>query len=287
MGKTEFLVIFLAICMLVSGLGASQGMGGSKAYDQSGYNWMGTPVYSDDGVGTAAEDYFSPYGFSGAEEGSSGSRINAVSVQIEAADPVGVGLVVGGDDSLMNQIYLQTGNQLLTQGTALLGEEYTLWVKVSMRGSFQLYDYERLMLSRDSLTPGWYRINGTYGNYVGQHLHRFLIGGISSNDLNVVVSSGGYPTSFSVTGRVVDRNGQGISGADVILTNSDGGRISTTTDPAGFYALDVANGVYMVSAEHPGYTFTQGSVQATSGLVSASRPLFGAARAASLPPIFE
>jgi hypothetical protein len=211
MGKTEFVVIFLAICMLLSGLGASQGMGGSKAYDQSGYDWMGTPVYSNDGVGTAAEDYFSPYGFSGAEEGSSGSRINAV-IQIEAADPVVEGLVVGGDASLMNQIYLQMGNQLLTQGTALLGEEYTLWARVSMRGSFQLYDYDRLMLSRDSLTPGWYRINGTYGNYVGQHLHRFLIGGISSNDLNVVVSSGSYPTSFSVTGRVIDRNGQGIFG---------------------------------------------------------------------------
>lgn len=150
MGKTEFVVIFLAICMFVSGLGASQGMGGSKAYDQSGYNWMGTPVYSDDGVGTAAEDYFRPYGFAGDEEGSSGSRINAVSLQIEPADPLGEGLVVGGDDSLMNQIYLQMGNQLLTQGTALLGEEYTLWVRVSMRGSFQLYDHNSLLLSRDS-----------------------------------------------------------------------------------------------------------------------------------------
>lgn len=286
MGKSEFAFIFLAICMLLSAPSASQGMGGSKAYDQSGYEWMGTRDDSGDGTGTSAENYFSPYGFAGAIEGYPGSHINTGSVRIEPADPSAEGLVIAGDGSLMNQIYIQSGNKLQTEGAALLGQDCTLWAHVSMKGSFQLYDYNSLMFSSDSLTPGWYRINGTYASYVGQHLYRFTIAGTSSNDLYVVVSSGSYPTSFPITGRVVDQSGQGISGANVILTNSDGGRISTTTDASGFYALDVATGFYMVSAEHQGYNFTQSSVQATVGLVSAARPLIGTARASPLPPVF-
>jgi hypothetical protein len=54
---------------------------------------------------------------------------------------------------------------------------------------------------------------------------------------------------------VVDESGNGLSGAGVTLTNSDGGRFSTSTDEWGYYALDVAAGLYAVNAQHPGYAF--------------------------------
>lgn len=89
------------------------------------------------------------------------------------------------------------------------------------------------------------------------------------------MGSGSYPTSFSLTGKVLDQNGQSISGVKVILSNNEGRKFSTTTDSAGYYALDVAAGVYLVNAEFPGYVFTQTSVQATAGIVSAARPVVG------------
>ncbi|MDD4161890.1 MAG: carboxypeptidase-like regulatory domain-containing protein [Methanothrix sp.] len=66
----------------------------------------------------------------------------------------------------------------------------------------------------------------------------------ASNNLSIVVGSGSYPTSFSLTGKVLDQNGQGISGVKVILSNNEGRKFSTTTDSAGYYALDVAAGVF-------------------------------------------
>ena len=43
----------------------------------------------------------------------------------------------------------------------------------------------------------------------------------------------------------------------------------------GYYAIDVAMGVYLVNAEAPGYVFTQSLVQATNGVVTAARPVVG------------
>ena len=76
------------------------------------------------------------------------------------------------------------------------------------------------------------------------------------------VGSGSYPTSFSLTGKVLDQSGQGMSGVKVIVSNNEGGKFSTMTNPAGYYAIDVATGVYLVNAEFPGYVFTQTSAQA-------------------------
>jgi len=70
-----------------------------------------------------------------------------------------------------------------------------------------------------------------------------------------------------------------------IVSNNEGGKFSTMTDSAGYYALDVATGVYLVNAEFPGYVFTQTTVQAITGLVSAARPVVGTP-IGSAPPVF-
>jgi hypothetical protein len=176
----------------------------------------------------------------------------------------------------------------------MLGEDYVLWARIGGRGGLQLFDYDRLILSQPSVLPGWYRISGAYGDSLSSHLYRFQVAGLSSNDLTVLVSSGGYPTAYSLTGRVVDESGQGLSGARVTLTNSDGGRFSASTDDRGYYALDVAAGLYAVNAQHPGYAFAPGQVQVVGGAVSAARPLIGTplsgpsmSRASALPPVFS
>ena len=56
MGKIIFIIAGLMIALLLADPSASQGMGGSKAYDQSGYDWMGTPVSSGDQVSTIVPD---------------------------------------------------------------------------------------------------------------------------------------------------------------------------------------------------------------------------------------
>ncbi len=288
MGKIKSIAILLAVCLAWLGLAASQGMGASRAYDQSGHQGMGTPAYPTDPAGTVVPDYLNTYE-SAWQEGYQSSGSSPIRLMMEPADPAGEGLAVSENQSLSNQIYMQMGNRILTEGTAILGEEYALWARVSASGSFQLYDYSSLILSQGAVKPGWYRISGAYGSYLGGHLYRFQAAGLSSNDLTVTVSPGSYPTAFSLTGRIVDQKGQGLSGARVILTNSDGGRFSTTTDAAGYYGLDVAAGFYAVNAEHPDYAFTSSQVQASAGMVSAARPLVGTARSGigALAPVFS
>jgi len=162
-----------------------------------------------------------------------------------------------------------------------------LWARVTGKGSFLLYDYNRQILNQGYVTPGWYKINGAYGDYLGQHMYRFISAGMASNNLSIIVGSGSYPTSFSLTGRVLDQNGQGMPGVKVIVSNNDGGRFSTATGFGGYYAIDVSTGVYLVNAEAPGYVFTQTTVQAISGVVSAARPVVGTPANSALPAIWQ
>jgi hypothetical protein len=274
MGKIIFIIAGLMIALLLADPSASQGMGGKKVYDQSGYG-MGTPVSSGDQVGTVVPDYLSTYNSGRMELDPYEAGQGAFSLQLLPADPASEGLVVAGGGKLANQLYLQRGKDLLTQGTVTLGEQYVLWARVNGKGSFLLYDYNRQILNQGYVTPGWYRINGAYADYLGAHIYRFVSAGLASNNLSIMVGSGSYPTSFSLAGKVLDQSGQGMSGVKVIVSNNEGGKFSTMTNPAGYYAIDVASGVYLVNAEFPGYVFTQTSVQATTGLVSAARPVVG------------
>jgi len=293
MGKTRSISILLALCLAWLGLAASQGMGDSRAYDQSGYQGTGTSAYGTDQAVMVIPDYLSPYDSAWKENYQRSDAIPA-RLMMQPADPIAEGLAVNENQSQANQLYLQIGHQMLTEGTVMLGEEYILWAKVISGGGLQLYDYNSLVYSQVSVTPGWYRISGSYGSHIGGHVYRFQAAGLSSNDLTVVISPGSYPAAHSLTGRVLDQNNQGLSGAKVVLINSDGGSFSTTTDESGYYALDVAAGLYTVNAEHPGYAFTSSQVQVMAGMVSAARPLIGSpvsepslSGKRSLPPIFS
>jgi len=286
MRKIIFIIAGLIFALFFVGLSASQGMGGSKAYDQSGRNFMGTPVSSGNQVSTVIPDYLSPSSAGRPEWDPYGAGMSTFSLLLEPADPASEGLAVGGSEKLANQLYLQRGKDLLTQGGVSLGEQYVLWARVNGKGSFLLYDYNRQILNQGYVTPGWYRINGIYADSLGQHIYRFVSAGMASNNLSIMVDSGSYPTSFSLAGRVLDQSGQGMPGVKVTASNNEGGKFSTTTDPAGYYAIDVATGVYLVSAGFPGYAFTQTSVQAITGAVSVARPIVGNAVSSAPPSIW-
>lgn len=74
-------------------------------------------------------------------------------------------------------------------------------------------------MNQGYVIPGWYKISGAYADFLG----------LPSNNLSVLVDSGSYPTSLSLTGQVVDQNGQGMPGARGILSNNEGGKFSTVT----------------------------------------------------------
>ncbi|MDM7934968.1 MAG: carboxypeptidase-like regulatory domain-containing protein, partial [Methanothrix sp.] len=203
-------------------------------------------------------------------------RYGMYSLLMVPASPEEEELVVRGDlDRLQNQLYLQRGSELVTEGGVTLGEPYVLWAKVAGRGVFLLYDRGHLILNQGYVTPGWYRISGAYADFLGVHIYRFVSGSLQSNNLSVVAASGGYPTGFSLTGRVVDPGGQGIPGARVTASNSEGGRFSTATDASGYYALDLPTGTYLVNAERYGYAFYPTTAQVWTGLVAAARPIVG------------
>ena len=302
MGKVIFIIAGLIFALLLVGLSASQGMGGSKSYDQRGHDWMGTPVSSGDQVSTRIPDYLSPSGAGSLEWDPYGAGANpqlgraewdpfgpgmsAFILQLEPANPAIEGLAVAGGEKLANQLYLQRGRDLITQGTVNLGEQYVLWARVNGKGSFLLLDYNRQILNQGYVTPGWYRINGAYANYLGAHIYRFVSAGFASNNLSIMVGSGSYPTSFSLTGKVQDQSGLGMPNVKVIISNNEGGKFSTMTNPVGYYAIDLATGTYLVNAQFPGYMFTQTSAQAITGLVSAARPVVGTPIGSAPPTIW-
>ncbi len=298
MGKTRIITVGLILVLFLAGLASSQGMGNSKSYDQNGYDWMGSPVISDQ-TNTIIPDYLNPYGAQrpewdpygpGAvpelgrpEWDPYGPGSDLFGLSLVPADPALEGLAIEGGIKLSNQLYVQAGPQLLSRAEVPLGMPYVLWARVIGKGSFLLYDYNRQILNQGYVTPGWYKINGAYADYAGEHVYHFISAGMVSNNLSLTVDSGGYPTSFSLTGQVLDRNGQGMPGVRVTVSNNDGGRFSTMTGSGGYYAIDVATGIYLVNAEAPGYVFTQTLVQATSGMVTAARPVV-ATPADSAPP---
>ncbi|MDD4163136.1 MAG: hypothetical protein PHW87_11730 [Methanothrix sp.] len=104
-------------------------MGGSKAYDQSGTDWMGTPVSSGNQVSTVVPvvpDYLSTFSTGSADPDPFGTGLSAFSLQLMPADPASEGLVVGGCEKLASQLYLQSGKNLITEGAVSLDEQYVL-----------------------------------------------------------------------------------------------------------------------------------------------------------------
>ncbi len=125
------------------------------------------------------------------------------------------------------------------------------------------------------MRPGWYRITGLYSEILSSHLYRFTSAGLNSNQLPIMVDAGGYPTGFGLTGRVVDVSGNGIPGARVLISGSDGGTFTTTTNAQGYYGFDAPSGTYTIAAELPGYSFTPSTARAWTGTVSVAQTITG------------
>ena len=278
MGKSIFIALGLIIILLLAGYCSGQGMG-----DRRGYDWMGTSNVQSGQKTTIVPDYLSPYnpgrpewdpyGPGAISAGAMG--IGAYNLQLEPADPARENLIIKDPIKVSNQLYMQMGNQLTSQAQVPLGEPYIIWAKVAGKGSFRLYDYNNLVLNQGYISPGWYKIGGAYADVLGSHLYRFESAGLSSNNLSILANAGGYPTSFSLTGRVVDQSGAGMPGVRVILSNNEGGKFSTMTDASGYYAMDVASGIYLVNAERSGFYFTPTNAHVWTGVVSAARPIVG------------
>jgi protocatechuate 3,4-dioxygenase beta subunit len=164
-----------------------------------------------------------------------------------------------------------------------LGEPYVLWANLGYNGRFVLYDNGETALSQTYLRPGWYRITGLYSEILSSHLYRFTSAGLNSNQLPVMVDTGGYPTGFGLTGRVVDISGNGIPGVKVVISGSDGGVFTTTTSAQGYYGFDAPSGTYTVTAELPGYSFTPSTARVWTGTVSVAQTITGYAAGAQPP----
>lgn len=292
MGIRSLIALWLLLPMLLIGAASSQGMGDRRSV-------TGPSVVSDE---SNIPDYINPYQASSPEwdpygpnpypqpeagmqpygPGGKGNA-GAYDLQIEPQDPASRGITIKGEVRIQNQLYLQRGSELVTEGGVLLGEPYTLWARVAGKGSLALYDRNSLVLNQGYVTPGWYRITGAYADFLGAHLYRYSSGGQFSNNLSILVDSGGYPTSHSLTGRVVDEFGKGMRGVRVILSNNEGGRFSTTTDASGYYGFDVAAGTYLINAELGGYSFAPTTASVWTGVVSAAKPMVGHPESAGHP----
>ncbi|MFB3766417.1 MAG: carboxypeptidase-like regulatory domain-containing protein [Methanotrichaceae archaeon] len=269
--------IILLLIFLLMGTACSQGMGDGKGYD-----YLGTPMISGSQGQQQSADWINPYiagrpdwdpygpGYYPYAPGSYNAGI-----RLQPADPSAEKLAVGGYVPYQNQLYLQRGPGLQLQGSVMLGEPFVLWAHVIGSGGFALYDRSQVILTQSYLAPGWYKIEGLFSNTLDSHQYQFASLGAFSNSLIVAVSSGGYPTSYSLTGRVVDQYGNGIPGAKVIISSGEGGYFSTKTDAFGYYGMDVATGFYIITAEKPGYRFTQSTANSWAGAVSAAGDIIG------------
>ena len=228
-------------------------------------------------------DPFAPeasYGDISPGDVSTGSQLSDSSLMV-SGDPFYEGISILDATKSVNQIYFQTANQLTTSGFVELGEPFHLWIYVGFWGSFVLYDYSEVVMWQSLMQPGWYRIT-LYAEILTSHLYRFNAT-YPSNNLPITVNPGGYPTSYSLVGRVVDAYGYGIPGANVRITGGEGGIFSTTTNYWGYYGMNLPSGTYSVTAERDGYSFTQGVGRVWFGAVSAAEKIVGFPIAGGIP----
>ncbi|NYT02626.1 MAG: carboxypeptidase regulatory-like domain-containing protein [Methanosarcinales archaeon] len=194
---------------------------------------------------------------------------------LEAADPAAEGLTVSNDPRTFNQLFLQIGNTLATEGSVFLGDPIILWTRLNGRGSLELYDKGEVILSQGYVTPGWYRIRGAYADILSYHYFILRAAGIYSNNLSIGVEAGGFPTSYSLTGQVVDQTGRGMSWVSIRIVGSEGGTFTRTTDNFGYYGMDLPSGYYVIEAQKEGYRFTQSTARVWTGTISAARRILG------------
>jgi len=194
---------------------------------------------------------------------------------LELADPAAVGLTINDDPRTANQLFLQQGPILTTQGTVVLGDPIVLWLRVLRPGPLILYDSGQQVYSSGFAAAGWYRLSGGHAEILSPHIFAAIASGRASNNVSIRVDPGGYNTANSLVGRVVDPLGRGIPGVSVLITNNEGGRFSRTTDMFGYYGMDLPSGYYVIQAQYPGFAFGLGYGRVWLGTVSAATTIVG------------
>ena len=249
-----------------SGLGAEDGaemeyLPNPFAADRPEWDPYGPGQESDYLPGRAAWDPYSPTSYD--------------SPQLISANPFAPDqdLSIGDEVLNPNQLYLQSGGLLVTSGQVGLGTPYSLWLYVANWGPFTLYDRGRRVISSGFVTPGWYRLD-RYAETLESHYYQFNASGWS-NGLELSVSSTGYPTTYGLVGKVVDSYGNGVPGARVRISGTEGGAFSTATNVLGYYGMDVPSGTYSVTAELEGFSFTSSTARVWTGTVSVAGILVG------------
>ena len=195
--------------------------------------------------------------------------------QLISSDPFAPeqNLSMGDEVVNPNQLYLQSGSLLVTEGAVSLGTPYTLWLYVEDWGPLSLYDSGSRVLSLGFASRGWYRLD-RYAETLESHLYRFNTSTLS-NSVTLSVSSAGYPSGYGLVGRVVDLYGYGIPKARVRISGSGGGVFSTLSSSLGYYGMDVPSGSYTVTAELEGFTFSTSTARVWTGTVSAAGTIVG------------
>lgn len=293
MGRITSIGLGLLLVLLLIGTCAPTGMGDTKPYD-----WMGTPVISGSQKAVKYPDWLNPapagqpdldpygpgsiyYPAPGKAAWDPYAPVSGRNIlTLGPADPVAAGMTIQGNLRTPNQLYLQRDGFLVAEGRVGLGEPYILWAYLGHLGNLVLYDNGEAVLSQSYLRPGWYRITGLYSETLSSHLYRFVSAGLNSNDLAVLVDAGGYPTGFSLAGRVVDVSGNGMPGVKVMISGGDGGTFTTTSKAQGYYGFDVPSGTYSIVAELPGYSFTPSTARVWTGTVSVAQIITGYAAGA-------
>jgi hypothetical protein len=270
------LISRFSLCILLGLVfGAAFSSGGLGADDDTEIEYLPNPFAADrpewDPYGPGQESDYLP-GRAGWDPYSPSSYD---SPQLISANPFAPDLALSIGDEVLNpnQLYLQSGGLLVTSGQVDLGTPYSLWLYVANWGHFTLYDRGSRVMSPGFVSPGWYRLD-RYAETFESHYYQFNTTGWS-NSVELSVSSAGYPTSYGLVGKVVDSYGNGVPGARVRISGTEGGVFTTVTNALGYYGMDVPSGTYSVTAELEGFSFTSSTARVWTGAVSAAGILVG------------
>ncbi len=266
------LVILLTLAfVLIAGPSQAFGAAGTKQPDWL-TPWSTQPVVTT--IETIGPDYLNPF-TADRPEWDPYAPFVSKQLLIERIDPIASGLTIKDELRIPNILYVQLGNMLTTRASVILGDPIILWVYISTPGSLVLYDNGKAVYSTAVSMPGWYRITGAYADILAPHLYLARAGWLITNNVSVLVDPGRYPTTYSLVGRVVDHNGMGLPGVKVRIFGEGGGSFTVTTDLLGYYGVDLPSGIYLISAELSGYTFTSATAKVWLGTLSAAPTIIG------------
>jgi len=81
--------------------------------------------------------------------------------------------------------------------------------------------------------------------------------------------------SYSLTGRVVDQNSNGLPGVRLSVSSYEGGNFGAVTDAFGNYRMNLPSGYYALTAISPCYTFPTVSIRVIADITTVAPLIMG------------